>query len=275
MTTRERLPARVYIVGAGPGDPDLITVRGQSLLQQADTIVFTNSLIPEQMLRSIRLDAEVIPTADKTLEAIVAVLVDRVRRGRSVVRLHDGDPCFYSTAQEQMNALLAAGIPFEIVPGISTYQLAAARLRVELTLPAQVQSILLTRIGGRTEVPAAEDLATMAAHRASLCLYLSARHVEAAQARLLEHYPADTPVAICYHLGWEDEKLRLVPLAQMAAATQAEHLVRSTTFIISPALSAATVPPEYGQVACSPLASSSQLYSGTYGHLFRPVDDSP
>ncbi|MBE9012201.1 cobalt-precorrin-4/precorrin-4 C(11)-methyltransferase, partial [Pseudanabaenaceae cyanobacterium LEGE 13415] len=129
-----KLPPAVYIVGAGPGDPDLLTVKAQKLLAQADTIVFADSLVPPEILEGIRPDAEVIPTADKTLEEILPILIDRVRSQKSVVRLHSGDPCLYSAIQEQMQALLEADIPFEIIPGISAFQLASARLRVEFTI---------------------------------------------------------------------------------------------------------------------------------------------
>ena len=128
-------------------------------------------------------------------------MVEQVRAGKVVVRLHDGDPCFYGATYEQMDALAQAEIPFEVIPGVSAYQLAAARLGLELTVPGLVQSIILTRISGRTHVPDAEELASLAAHRASLCLYLSARHVEAAQAKLMAHYDADMPIAVCFRVG--------------------------------------------------------------------------
>jgi precorrin-4/cobalt-precorrin-4 C11-methyltransferase len=263
-------PSKIYIVGAGPGDPDLITVKGQRLLQQADTIVYTNSLIPEALLQGVKPTAQCIPSADKSLAEIVAVLVSGARSQQLVVRLHDGDPCLYGAIGEQMNALLQAGVEFEIVPGISAYQLAAARLRVELTVPELVQSIILTRISGRTTVPAAEELSTMAAHQASLCLYLSARHVEKAQQQLQLHYPADTPVAICFRLGWEDEKIILTRLDRMAIATAEANLIRTTMYLISPALRASTIPVEYGSEG-GQLAPDrrSRLYDARHDRLFR------
>jgi precorrin-4/cobalt-precorrin-4 C11-methyltransferase len=263
-------PAKIYIVGAGPGDPDLITVKGQQLLAQADVVVYADSLIPIAMLRDIKPNAEIIPTAAKTLEEILAILIDRSRLGKLVIRLHDGDPCLYGAIGEQMNGLLEAGIDFEIVPGISAYQLAAARLRVELTVPELVQSIILTRITGRTKVPIAEELSTMAAHQASLCLYLSARHVEKAQQQLLQHYPIDTPVAICFRLGWEDEKILLVPLSEMAITTQASNLIRTTMYLISPALRSATIPAQYrDHSVASSQTERSRLYDGEHDRLFR------
>lgn len=266
------LPAAVYIVGAGPGDPELLTIKAQRLISQADVILFADSLVPPAIVEHIRPDAELVRTANKTLEDILPLICDRVKAGRSVVRIHSGDPCLYGAVQEQMQAFLAAGIPFEVIPGISAFQAAAAKLRVELTIPGLVQSIILTRISGRTEVPAPEELASLAAHQASLCLYLSARHVEESQARLMQHYPADTPVAICFRLGWPDERLCVVPLADMAGVTQQENLIRTTLYVISPALAAETVPTEYLRTQAPGVGSRrSRLYNPEHDHLFRPA----
>ncbi|MDZ7951781.1 precorrin-4 C(11)-methyltransferase [Nostoc sp. DedQUE09] len=246
----------VYIVGAGPGDPDLLTVKAQKLLAVADVILFADSLVPEQILELCRKDAEIIRTANQTLEEILAIMIDRVRsQHKSLVRLHSGDPSLYSAIHEQMHLLAEANIPFEVIPGISAFQAAAAKLKIELTVPGLVQTIILTRISGRTEVPATEELASLAAHQASLCLYLSARHVENAQAKLLEHYPAETLIAICFRIGWPDEKIRVVPLNQMADCTHQEKLIRTTLYIISPALSTTT--------------GRSRLYHPEHSHLFR------
>ncbi|MBK1988231.1 precorrin-4 C(11)-methyltransferase [Sphaerospermopsis aphanizomenoides BCCUSP55] len=249
------LTSAVYIVGAGPGDPELLTVKAQKLLSKADVILFADSLIPEQILDICRPDAEIIQTANKTLEEILPMMIEGVRSQKSVVRLHSGDPSLYSAIHEQMQLLAEANIPFEVIPGISAFQAAAAKLKVELTVPGLVQTIILTRISGRTEVPAREELATLAAHQASLCLYLSARHVSDAQAQLLEHYPAQTPVAICFRIGWPDEKIRVVPLEEIAICTHNEKLIRTTLYIISPALLPAT--------------GRSRLYHPQHNHLFR------
>ncbi|TVU55739.1 MAG: precorrin-4 C(11)-methyltransferase [Arthrospira sp. PLM2.Bin9] len=257
-TTRKSLPPMVYIVGAGPGDPELLTVKAQKLLTQADVILFADSLIPPQMLVGVRQDAEIIPTANLTLEDILPVIIDRVQKGRSVVRLHSGDPSLYGAIYEQIRQLSEMGIDFEIVPGISAFQDAAAKLKLELTIPELVQTIILTRVSGRaTGVPPSEELASLAAHKASLCLYLSARHVTAAQDKLIAHYPPETQVAICYRLGWPDEKIRVVPLHQMAEVTQQENFTRTTLYLITPALGA------------NPTARSS-LYHPQHSHLFRP-----
>ena len=252
------LPARVYFVGAGPGDPELLTIKAQKLLQQADVVLYADSLIPPQLLQWARPDAEILRSADKSLEEILACLIERVRAGRSVVRLQSGDPSLYSAISEQMQALAAAEVPFEVIPGISAFQAAAAQLKLELTVPELVQTLILTRISGRTQVPEAEELAGLAAHQASLCLYLSARHIEAAEAKLRQHYPADMPVAICFRVSWPDEQIWVVPLSEMAAHTQQQRLVRTTLYIISPALRTGNS------------TFRSRLYDAGHTRLFRP-----
>ncbi len=255
------LPAKVYIVGAGPGDPELLTVKAQRLLAQADVILYANSLVPKQILGGVRPNAEMIPTANQTLEEIVPLMIERVQQGRSVVRLHSGDPSLYSAIHEQIQRLADAEIEVEVVPGISAFQDAAAKLNLELTVPELVQTIILTRISGEaTAVPPGEELASLAAHKASLCLYLSARHVEKAQQQLMEYYPPETVVAICYRLGWPDEKIRVIPLEKMATVTHAEQLIRTTLYVISPAL----------EMANRETKTRSGLYNPDHSHLFRP-----
>lgn len=252
------LKPAVYIVGAGPGDPDLLTIKAKKILDEADIILYANSLVPKQILQDVRGDAELIPTGSQTLEEIIPLMIQKVRENQSVVRLQSGDLTLYSAIHEQMQALAEANIPVELVPGISAFQDAAAKLGVELTVPGLVQTIILARISGRaSSVPEAEELASLASHKASLALYLAARHVEKAQAKLLEHYPADTPVAICYRLGWEDEKIRVVPLNEMAETSRQEELIRTTMYLVSPALAGKQV------------AARSQLYHPEHSHLFR------
>jgi precorrin-4/cobalt-precorrin-4 C11-methyltransferase len=263
------LTPAVYIVGAGPGDPDLLTVKAQKLLNRADVILFADSLVPKEILQLCRQDAEIIQTANKTLEEILPIMIERVRSHKSVVRLHSGDPSLYSAIHEQMQLLGEADIPFEVIPGISAFQAAAAKLKVELTVPGLVQTIILTRISGRTEVPPTEELASLAAHQASLCLYLSARHVANAQAKLLEYYPDDTLVAICYRIGWQDEKILVVRLDKMADCTIEQNLIRTTLYVISPALS-----PSAGEARYSKgVALRSHLYHPEHNHLFRSSSD--
>lgn len=252
------LKPAVYIIGAGPGDPELLTLKAYKILNQADVILYADSLVPKQILEDVRSDAELVPTGNKTLEQIVPLAIERVREGKSVVRLHSGDLTLYSAIGEQMQALIEADIPFELIPGISAFQAAAAKLSTELTIPELVQTIILTRISGKASaVPEAEELSSLAAHKASLCLYLAARHSENAQEKLLQHYSADTPVAVCYRVGWQDEQIWVVPLSEMAQVTQANNLVRTTLYLISPALQSA-------------VTMRSRLYHPEHNHLFRP-----
>lgn len=258
---------RVYIIGVGPGDPELLTVKAHRIIATADVILYADSLIPDRILQDTRPDAEIIKTSHQTLEQIVAVMIDRVRSGLIVARLHSGDLTLYSAITEQIHALKAANIPVELIPGIGAFQAAAAKLQVELTVPEIVQTIILTRPTGRASaVPTAEDLASLAAHRSSLCLYLAARHVETAQAKLLQHYPPETLVAICFRVGWPDEQIWVVPLTEMALVTARENLVRTTMYIISPALAQI-----HGDSSDSRRPNRSQLYHPRHYHLFRPA----
>lgn len=252
------LPAAfpVRIVGAGPGAPDLMTVRALRAVEAAEVLVWTDSLINPAVAALAPAGCERIRTSSLTLEELLAVVIDRARAGLRVVRLHDGDPCLYGALQEQIVRLADAGLEVEVVPGVSAYQAAAASLGQELTIPGLVQTIVLSRAGGRTGVPERESIARLAALQASLCLYLSARHVEEVQAELLQHYPADTPVAIGYRVSWPDQWLTVVPLEQMAAVSRERQLIRTTLYVVSPALAAA------GE-------ARSRLYSSQHNHLFR------
>ena len=262
LPDQPQITTQVYIIGVGPGDPDLLTVKGQRIIATADVILYADSLIPDRILQDTRIDAEIIKTSDRTLEQIITTIENRVQAGLVVARLHSGDLTLYSAITEQIHALRAAKITIELVPGISAFQAAAAQLQVELTVPEIVQTIILTRPTGRASaVPNAENLASLAAHQSSLCLYLAARHVETAQAQLLQHYPPETLVAICFRVGWADEQILVVPLTEMALVTARENLVRSTMYIISPALT---------EINGESSRKRSRLYHPQHQHLFRP-----
>jgi precorrin-4/cobalt-precorrin-4 C11-methyltransferase len=246
----------VWIVGAGPGAPDLLTLRAARLIEQAEVLVWTDSLVNPQIAALAPEGCERLRTSTLTLEEVMAVVLDRARAGKRVVRLHDGDPCLYGALAEQITRLADAGLAVQVVPGLSAYQATAAALNQELTIPGLVQTIVLSRAGGRTGTPERESLARLAALQASLCLYLSARHVDEVQAELLEHYPPETPVAIGYRISWPDQWLAVVPLNQMAAASQERGLIRTTLYVVSPALAASA-------------KARSKLYSASHNHLFR------
>lgn len=250
------IPAQVSIVGAGPGAPDLLTRRAEDRLRAAEVLIWTDSLVSPQIAALAPERCERIRTSTLTLEEVLPLMIERAQAGLRVVRLHDGDPCLYGALAEQVCGLADAGIDVDVVPGLSAYQATASALSAELTIPGLVQTIVLSRAGGRTGVPEREQLANLARLQASLCLYLSARHVDEVQATLMEHYPADTPVAIGYRVSWPDQWLQVVPLQEMATVSKQRDLIRTTLYVISPALKA------QGQ--------RSKLYSPDHDHLFRP-----
>ena len=255
MTAATERPT-VQIVGAGPGATDLLTLRAARAIEAAEVLVWTDSLINPQIAALATEGCQKIRTSTLTLEEVLAVVVEKARAGLRVVRLHDGDPCLYGALAEQICRLADADIAVEVVPGLSAYQATASALGQELTIPGLVQTIVLSRAGGRTGVPERESLQRLAALGASLCLYLSARHVEEVQQELLLHYPPETPVAIGYRVSWPDQWLSVVPLAAMAATSRERELIRTTLYIVSPALAAA------GE-------TRSLLYSASHNHLFR------
>ena len=250
------MTGKVWIVGAGPGAPDLLTLRAARTIEQAEVLIWTDSLVNPQLAGMAPQDCERIRTSTLTLEEVMLLMLDRVKQGKRVVRLHDGDTCLYSALNEQLCRLLDADVAVEVVPGLSAYQATAARLNSELTIPGLVQTIVLGRAGGRTGVPESESLERLASLKASLCLYLSARHVEEVQRELLLHYPADTPVAIGYRVSWPDEWISVVPLKDIDRVSRERELIRTTLYVVSPALAA-------------PGGPRSKLYSASHNHLFR------
>ena len=249
-------PSTIAIVGAGPGAPDLLTRRAEDRLRSADVLIWTDSLVSPQIAALAPEGCERIRTSTLTLEEVLPVMIDRARQGLRVVRLHDGDPCLYGALSEQVCGLADAGISVEVVPWLSAYQATASALSAELTIPGIVQTIVLSRAGGRTGVPEPENLANLARLKASLCLYLSARQVDEVEATLLQHYAADTPVAIGYRVSWPDQWLDVVPLNRMAAVSKERQLIRTTLYVVSPALATQ--------------GRRSKLYSPSHDHLFRP-----
>tara|TARA_Y100001968_G_C19189810_1_gene634623 strand:- start:5 stop:757 length:753 start_codon:yes stop_codon:yes gene_type:complete len=246
----------ISIVGAGPGALDLMTIRALERLKTADVLIWTDSLIPKQIANLVKTDCERIKTSCLTLEDILLILIQKHKEGKKIVRLHDGDPSLYGAISEQICRLNDEGIEVEIIPGVSAYQATAARLGVELTIPDLTQTIILSRASGRTGKPKKESLQKLASIQSSLCLYLSARHVEEVQSILIDYYPKETPVAIAHRVTWPDEWVTIVPLFEMAKTSKEKNLIRTTLYIISPTLKAGN--------------HRSKLYSPSHSHLFRP-----
>ena len=222
----------VHFVGAGPGAPDLITLRGAALLKQADVIIYAGSLVNPALLELARADCEVHNSAEMTLEQVIGVMKQAEAAGKTTVRLHTGDPCVYGAIREQMDALDELGIPYDDVPGVSSFCGAAAALRAEYTLPGVSQSVILTRLAGRTPVPEAESLASMASHGASMAVFLSGGMLERVQEELLKGaYTEDTPAALVYKATWPEEKTVRCTVGTLAQAGE-EHGIRKTALVL-------------------------------------------
>lgn len=222
----------IHIVGAGPGAPDLVTVRGARLLAEADVVVYAGSLVNPELLELCKETCEVHDSACMTLEEVLDVMCDCEARGGSCVRLHTGDPSLYGAIREQMDALDARGIAYEVVPGVSSLCGAAAALHAEYTLPGVSQSVIVTRMEGRTPVPEGERLREMAAHGCTMVLFLSTGLLDQTQAELLAGgYDADTPAAIVYKATWPDEAVYRCSVGTLAA-TAREHGVTRTALIV-------------------------------------------
>ncbi|MFH1983609.1 MAG: precorrin-4 C(11)-methyltransferase [Pseudomonadota bacterium] len=249
----------VHFVGAGPGDPELITVRGRRLLEAADLVVYAGSLVPEAVLQWTRDDARRLDSAGMTLEDIVAAMVTACRRGERVVRLHTGDPSLYGAIFEQMVQLDAAGVSYAVTPGVTAAFAAAAALQMEYTLPERCQTLILTRMAGRTPVPETESLASLAAHRAAMAIYLSLKQVAAVADILAGAYGPDAPCAVAYRVSHPDEKLVCCRIADLVARVAAEGITRQALILVGAALGARS--------ACN--AASSRLYDAGFSHGFR------
>lgn len=210
----------IWFVGAGSGDPELLTLKGCRLLKEADLVVYAGSLVNEELLRYARPQARLVNSAPLNLEEIVAEMVQAYRREERVVRLHTGDPSLYGAIGEQMQRLDQAGIPYGVVPGVSSFLAAAASLKKEYTIPDGTQTVIITRMEGRTPVPELEQMRLLAQHRSSMAIFLSMGLITEVAQELLEHYPPDTPAAIVEKASWPEERVlqgELQSLAGMAA----------------------------------------------------------
>lgn len=261
---RIRMMYPIYFVGAGPGDPELITVKGRRLLQEADRIVYAGSLVPEVLIRDVKPDAELFNSASLTLPETHALLVGGFRSGKRVVRLHTGDPSLYGAIREQMLLLDGEGIPYEVVPGVSVVFAAAAALKRELTLPEVSQTLILTRMAGRTPVPERESLRLLAAHRATLVIYLSVHEMEKVVEELLDAYLPETPVVVAYRVGWPDQCIVEGSLADIAGKVRESGIRRQAVIMVGDV---------FGVWEAEEL-KPSKLYDESFSHGYRPSRES-
>jgi len=249
----------IDIVGAGPGDPDLISVRGRRLLEQADLILYAGSLVPRELTDCHKPGATVRSSAAMALEEQCQLMKTFYDQGKRIVRLHTGDPCIFGAIQEQMAFFDREGMRYRITPGISSFLAAAAELRSQFTIPERTQTIILTRGEGRTPMPDREKLHLLARSQSTMCIFLSAAIVDDVQRELLEEYPESTPVAACYHLTWPDQRIYRGQLKDLSRIVRDNHLTLTTMLVVGEAI--------------DNRQGLSELYNRHFTHLFRKGDD--
>lgn len=248
---------KIFFIGAGPGDPELITVKGKRLLEKADVVVYAGSLVNEKVLQYAKKDAAVYNSASMNLEEIMKVMVDAAKAGKKVVRLHTGDPALYSALREQTDILEKERISYEIVSGVSSAFASAAALKDELTMPEITQTVIFTRIEGKTPVPEKERLSELARHNATMCIFLSIGMIEKVVEELKQGYAENTPVAVVYRATWEDEKIVRGTLKDIAQKVKKARIKRQAMIIV-------------GKTLASRITHhASRLYDKDFGHGYR------
>jgi precorrin-4/cobalt-precorrin-4 C11-methyltransferase len=253
---------RVYIIGAGPGDPKLLTVRACELIARCPVLLYTGSLVPRAVLQSAPAGAQVLDSSRMTLDEIMAVIVRARHAGEDVARVHTGDPLIFGSTAEQMRRMAALGIEYEIVPGVSSFTAAAAALQRELTLPELSQTVILTRAEGRTPVPELEQLERLAEHRATLALFLSITLLDEVARALIPAYGADCPVAVVHKASCPEQKIVTGTLADIRARVKAAG-IRSQSIVL------------VGRVLTAEHFAESRLYAADFSHRYRKARKAP
>ena len=246
----------IHIVGAGPGDPELITVKGARYLAEADVVIYAGSLVNPALLAMCKEGAEIHNSASMTLDEVVETIARAEAAGKMTVRLHTGDPAIYGAIQEQMDAWKKRGFEYDVVPGVSSFLGTAAALRQEYTLPGISQTVIITRNEGRTPVPEREKLRSLAAHHATMCIFLSIAMIEEVVAELIAGgYEEKTPIAIVQRATWPEQKILRGTLATIAAQVKSEEIDRTAMIVVGDCLDT-----KY---------NLSQLYDAGFSHMFR------
>lgn len=246
---------KVHFVGAGPGDPELLTRKAERLLREARICVYAGSLVSPEVLALLPPSADKYDSASMSLDEIIAVCEEARTHGTDVVRLHSGEPSLYGAIAEQMDELDRRGIEYDVTPGISSFQAAAAALRTELTAPEIAQTVILTRASGRTPLPPGQELARLARAHATLCIFLSTAHVEEVAAALLPDYGPACPAAVVYHVTWPDQQLIRTRLADLASSVRVAGLHKTAIILVGEALARTD--------------ARSRLYDASFTHEYR------
>lgn len=222
----------VYIIGAGPGDPELITVKGKAILERADIIIYAGSLVNKELLQYARNDCEIYDSAGMNLDEVIAVMEQAIKEEKLIARLHTGDPTIYGAIREQMDKLSERGIPYEVVPGVSSFCAAAAALKAEYTLPGVSQTVILTRMEGRTGVPEKESIQSLASHNATMVIFLSVHMLEQLVEKLCSGYAEDTPAAIVYKASWPEQKIIKGTLGDICEKAGKENVAKTALIVV-------------------------------------------
>ncbi|WP_459205804.1 precorrin-4 C(11)-methyltransferase [Pseudomonas sp. MLB6B] len=246
----------VYFIGAGPGDPELITVKGQRLIRQCPVIIYAGSLVPEAVLSGHRA-VTLLNSAELHLQQIVEAMLDAHRQGQDVARVHSGDPSLYGAIGEQIAQLRAHGVPYQIVPGVTATAASAALLGCELTLPGVAQTVILTRYGNSSPMPEGERLADLARHGCTLAIHLGIKHLSRIVDELLPHYGGHCPVAVVHRASWPDQDWVLGTLEDIADQVAAKGFRRTALILV-------------GHVLGDTPFAESALYRASHAHLYRP-----
>lgn len=246
----------ISFVGAGPGNVDLITIKGRSLLEKADVVIYAGSLVSKEHLEFCKEGCQLHDSASMTLEDVIEVMESSLGKGLKVVRLHTGDPTIYGAIREQMDILDSKNINYEVVPGVSSFTAACASIKKEFTLPTVSQTVILTRIEGRTPVPEGEDLVSLAKHKASMAIFLSVQEIDRVVEQLAEGYGSyDTPVAVVYKASWEDEEILLGTLGDISKKVKEKNINKMAQILVGNFIEG-----EYER---------SKLYDPSFTHKFR------
>lgn len=249
----------IYFIGAGPGDPELLTIKGKKIIDQADVIIYAGSLVNKEVLSGAKKEAKIYNSASMTLEEVLKVMKDADEKGWDVARVHTGDPAIFGAHREQMDALDKMGIPHKVIPGVSSFLAVSATLQKEYTLPGVSQTVILTRMEGRTPVPPKEKLQDLAKHNATMVIFLSVGMIEELSEILSKEYKKETPVAVVYKASWEDQKIVIGTLETIAKKVKEAGIKKTALTVVGDFLG-----DEY---------ELSKLYDKTFSHEFRSAKE--
>lgn len=223
---------KVYFIGAGPGDPDLITVKGRKIVENADVIIYAGSLVNKEIIDCRKETSDLYNSATMNLEEVMEVTINALKLGKTVARVHTGDPSIFGAIREQMDILDRENLEYEVIPGVSSFVAAAASLKKELTLPDVSQTIICTRIEGRTPVPKEESLASLASHKATMAIFLSVHKIGEVVEELLKHYEKETPIAVVQKATWKDEKIVMGTLDNIEKLVKENNITKTAQILV-------------------------------------------